>query len=471
MSCSPRRDLSALEMSRVVSILPSGDEPIRTRDDLLAVFYEAAAQTQAPRIGPEMEKTGIHPADLSPVNYEGVVMNVLVDLAAHHGWATHRERDGGPIISLEKDGASVTLEPGGQLELSGAPAADVHAIDHETRTHMRELADVSARLGVQWLGIGFHPFATREDLHWVPKARYAIMRDYFPTVGRYGVDMMLRTCTVQTNLDYRSEEEAMRMMRVSLAIAPLTTAMFANSPWVEGKPFGGVTMRGLVWTDVDSSRTGLVPALWKKNARFDDYVDFALSANMFIIKRGADATGNTEQTFADYIREGKDELFATQNDWRLHLNTLFPEVRLKRTIEIRSADAQGPKHVSALHAMYAGLLYDDRARDELEALVEPWTYDEVVALRPRIWREGLGTPFRGERLAQVASKVLDIAKGGLARRARKDAKGRDEWVYLESLASLVSRGLTPADELAAEIGTGEGAKQKLVALTDLSSLA
>ena len=455
---------------------PSGDEPIRTRDDLLAVFHEAAAQTEPPRIGPEMEKTGIHPADFSPVTYEGVVMNVLVDLAANHGWETHRERDGGPIISLEKNGASVTLEPGGQLELSGAPAADVHAIDHETREHMRELADVSNRLGVRWLGIGFHPFATRDELHWVPKARYAIMREYFPTVGRYGVDMMLRTCTVQTNLDYRSEDDAMRMMRLSLAIAPLTTAIFANSPWVEGKPFGGKTMRGLVWTDVDSSRTGLVPALWKKTARFDDYVDFALGANMFIIKRGADATGNTDQTFADYIRQGKDELHATQDDWRLHLNTLFPEVRLKRTIEIRSADAQSPKYVSALHAMYTGLLYDDRARDELEALIEPWTYDDVAAVRPRIWKEGLATPFpiagKGQRLADVASKVLDIAKGGLQRRARKDAKGRDESVYMDAIASLVSRGLTPADELAEQIGgTGDSAKRKLVELTDLAGLA
>ena len=196
--------------------MPAGDPPIRTRDDLLEVFHEAAAQTEPLRIGPEMEKTGVHPLDFSPVNYEGVVMNVLIDLAAHHGWVTHRERDDGPIMSLEKDGASVTREPGGQLELSGAAAMDVHAIDHETRSHMRELADVSERLGVRWLGIGFHPFATREDLHWVPKARYAIMRDYFPTVGRYGVDMMLRTCTVQTNLDYRSEADAMQMMRLSL---------------------------------------------------------------------------------------------------------------------------------------------------------------------------------------------------------------------------------------------------------------
>lgn len=462
-------------MSRVVSIMPASDDPIRSRDDLLAVFYEAAASVVTPRVGPEMEKCGVHPADLSPVTYEGAVMNVLIDLAAHHGWKTQREREEGPIIALLKEGASVTLEPGGQLELSGAPHHDVHAIDQETRAHMRELADVSRRLGVRWLGIGFHPFATRDDLHWVPKARYFIMRDYFPTVGQYGVDMMLRTCTVQANLDYRSEEDAMRMMRLSLALAPVTTAMFANSPYVEGKPFGGVTMRGLVWTSVDPTRTGLVPALWKKDATFGDYVDFALGANMFIIKREGNATDATDMTFAEYIKNGKDGMRATQADWRLHLNTLFPEVRLKRTIEIRSCDAQGPALASALPALYTGLLYDERARDEIEALIEPWTYDEVFALRGQIWRDGLRTPFRGAPLAEVASRVIDIATGGLHRRARMDAQGRDESVYLEPLAQLASHGKTPADELLEKIGALDGdaeqAKRKLVELTDLFSLA
>jgi glutamate--cysteine ligase len=448
-------------------VITASDEPIGTRDDLLEVFFESADATRPPKIGPEKEKCGVHAADFSPVTYEGVVMNVLVDLAAHHGWTPERERAGGPLIALQKNGASVTLEPGGQLELSGAPAEHVHAIAAEQRAHMAELEGVSKQLGVKWLGIGFHPFASRDELRFVPKARYTTMREYFPKKGKYGVDMMLRTCTVQANLDYKSEADAMRKMRLSLAIAPLTTAMFANSPWVEGRPFGGVTMRGRVWLDVDAPRAGILPALWKRDARFDDYVEWALGAPMFIVKRGDDFIPNTEQTFADFLAHGKDGMRATQADWRLHLNTLFPEVRLKRTIEIRAADAQGPKLASTLPALYAGLLYDARAQGELEALVEPWTYDEVNALRTRIWEHGLRAPFRDAPLANVAARVLDIAKGGLERRGYKDARGRDESVYLEPLVSLVSRGLTPADALLTAIGTGTDAKARLVAETDL----
>ncbi len=450
-------------------MITASDEPIGTRDDLLQVFVESADPTRAPKIGPEKEKCGVHATDFSPVTYEGVVMNVLVDLAAHHGWTAERERAGGPLIALQKDGASVTLEPGGQLELSGAAAVHVHAIAAEQRAHMAELEGVSNGLGVKWLGIGFHPFATRDDLRFVPKARYATMREYFPKKGKYGLDMMLRTCTVQANLDYVSEADAMRKMRVSLAIAPLTTAMFANSPWVEGRPFGGLTMRGRVWLDVDAPRTGLLPALWKRGARFDDYVEWALGAPMFIVKRGDDYIPNTEQTFADFLEHGKDGMRATQADWRLHLNTLFPEVRLKRTIEIRAADAQGPTLASTLPALYAGLLYDARALDELEALVEPWTYDEVNALRAQVWEHGLRSKFRGAPLANVAATVIEIAKGGLERRGYKDARGRDESVFVEPLASLVSRGMTPADALLESLGgaTDAKAKARLVAETDL----
>ncbi len=453
-------------------MIPASDErPIGTREDLLEVFFESADATRPPRIGPEKEKCGVHAADFSPVTYEGVVMNVLVDLAAHHGWTAERERAGGPLIALEKNGASVTLEPGGQLELSGAPAIDVHAIAAEQRAHMVELEGVSRQLGVRWLGIGFHPFARRDELHYVPKARYATMREYFPKKGAYGVDMMLRTCTVQANLDYTTEADAMRKMRLSLAIAPLTTAMFANSPWVEGRPFGGVTMRGRVWLDVDAPRTGLLPALWKRDARFDDYVEWALGAPMFIVKRGDDFIPNTEQSFADFLAHGKDGMRATQADWRLHLNTLFPEVRLKRTIEIRGADAQGPALASTLPALYAGLLYDAQATDELEALVEPWTYEEVSTLRLHVWEHGLRMKFRGASLADTAAKVLDIASGGLARRGCKNAQGRDERLFLEPLAALVSRGLTPADALLEALGgrTDDAAKARLVAETDLLS--
>jgi glutamate--cysteine ligase len=452
-----------------VPTVPASDAPIRTKDDLLEVFFESADASRGLRIGPEQEKCGVFAAGFAPITYEGALMNVLVDLAAHHGWTTYREREGGPIIALNKGDANVTLEPGGQLELSGAPSLDVHAIMAEQRAHMRELEGGSERLGVRWLGIGFHPFARRDELHFVPKARYATMREYFPTRGSYGLDMMLRTCTVQTNLDYTSEADAMRKMRLSLAIAPLTTAMFANSPYVEGRPFGGVTMRGRVWLDVDASRTGLLPALWKKTARFEDYVAWALDAPMFVVHRGEEFIPNTSQTFAEFLAQGKDGERATQADWRLHLNTLFPEVRLKRTIEIRSADSQGPALVAALPALYTGLLYDARALDELEALVESWTHDEVTALRSALCQHGLRTKFRGVALATDAAKLVDIARGGLSRRAVKDTEGRDEAVYLEPLASLVSRAETPADALLAAVGTTDGPtmKARIVAETDL----
>lgn len=452
-----------------MSTIAASDEPIRRTEDLLEVFHEAADPQRAPRIGPEQEKCGIFIDGFGPISYEGVLMNVLVELAAHNGWTTHRERESGPIVALNKGDANVTLEPGGQLELSGAPAIDIHSIATEQSGHMRELRYVSHKLGVRWLGIGFHPFARRDELHFVPKERYHTMREYFPKRGKYGIDMMLRTCTVQANLDYVSEADAMRKMRLSLAIAPVTTAMFANSPFVEGKPFGGVTMRGRVWLDVDAARTGLLPALWKKGASFADYASWALKAPMFVIHRGDDFVPNSEQTFEEFLAHGKNGLRATQADWRLHLNTLFPEVRLKRTIEIRSADSQGPALVCALPALYAGLLYEAGSTDELEALVESWTLEEVDALRSEVWQHGLRTRFRGAPLANVAASLIDIARRGLSHRARKDAAGRDESIYLEPLASLVSRGMTPADALLEAAGSPDDPewKARVVAHTDL----
>ncbi|HSQ64451.1 MAG TPA: glutamate-cysteine ligase family protein [Polyangiaceae bacterium] len=450
---------------------PTSDEPIRSRDDLLAPFFEAASASEERRVGPEMEKFGVRVADGAPVAYDREVVEVLADLEKDHGWQADRETEGGPLIALKRGGASVTLEPGGQLELSGAPASDVHGIADELRVHMRELAPVSERLGVRWLGLGFHPFARREDLQWVPKGRYGVMREYLPKRGGLGLDMMLRTCTVQANLDYRSEAQAMRMMRASLKIAPLCAGLFANSPLVEGRPFGGLTMRARVWLDVDPSRTGLLPMLWSEKATFSDYVDWALGAPMFILKRDHRVIPNTDQTFAEFLAHGKDGHRATASDWQLHINTLFPEVRLKRTIEIRSADAQGPATASALPALYAGLFYDERALGELEALIAPWTYEEVAALRERVWEGGLRTEFRGATLVELAQRVVELAKGGLQRRKRLDAEGRDESVHLAGLEALVARGRTPADELLAAIGGGADLKKRVIEAADLASLA
>ncbi len=428
---------------------PQDLEPIRRRDDLVAPFAAACKPVGNWKIGPEMEKFGWIEAAKRPLPYSGTpgVLGILEVLAERFGWSPEREQPGGPLLSLSRSGASVTLEPGGQLELSGAQSLTIHDVCQEGRAHMRELGPLSRALGVRWLGVGFHPLATRADFEWVPKQRYGIMREYLPKRGAHALDMMLRTCTVQVNLDYENEKDAMRKMRVSLALAPTTTAMFANSPWLEGKPHGGVTYRGRVWLDVDPDRSGLVPALWKPKAGFADYIEWALDVPMFLFKRDGRAIANTGQTFRNFIESGFEGHVATMADWRLHLNTLFPEVRLKNTIEVRGADMQSTDLACALPALWTGVLYDERALAEAEALIDGWTYEEVAELRTRVWRDGLRARFRGRPLADVASRLVAIADGGLERRKRLSPSGKDERVHLNRLRQLVGEGKTPADVL------------------------
>ena len=426
-------------------------EPIRRREDLVAPFIEACKPRSEWRIGPEMEKFGLVEASRRPLPYLGEqsVLRVLEYLAQHHGWVPEREHEGGPIIALMRGGASITLEPGAQLELSGDKAANIHQVCAELRAHLREIAPVSRAMGVRWLGVGFHPFARREDFEWVPKQRYGVMREYLPKRGGHALDMMLRTCTVQVNLDYASEADAMRKMRVALALSPVTTAMFANSPWKEGRPHGGVTYRGRVWLDVDPDRTGLCPALWKRSSRFEDYVEWALDVPMFLFKRDGHAIANTGQPFRSFLKNGFEGHTANMEDWKTHLNTLFPEVRLKKTIEVRGADVQSTDMACALPALWTGILYDERALGEAEALVEGWTHDEVADLRTRVWRDGVRASFRGGSLIEIGQRLVAIAEGGLERRAVVDAQcGKDERVHLARLRKLVGEGRCPADVLA-----------------------
>jgi glutamate--cysteine ligase len=429
---------------------PSDLDPIRRRDDLLVPFETACKPRDRWRIGPEMEKFGIIEPAHTPVRYSGDhgVLRILEELASKHAWVPEREHDGGPIIALMRGGASVTLEPGAQLELSGAQSENIHQVCAELRGHMRELGPLSRALGIRWLGVGFHPFARREDFEWVPKQRYGVMRSYLPTRGGHALDMMLRTCTVQVNLDYASEADAMRKMRVALALGPATTAMFANSPWKEGAPHGGVTYRGRVWLDVDPDRSGLLPTLWKKGARFDDYVEWALDVPMFLFKREGHAIANTGQTFRSFWKSGFEGHKPTLEDWKVHLNTLFPEVRLKKTIEIRGADVQSIDMACALPALWTALFYDDRALQQAEELTAGWEYGEVAELRTRVWRDGLRAVFRGKPLAEIAERVVSVAEGGLERRAILDpACGKDERVHLARLRTLVGQAKTPADVL------------------------
>jgi glutamate--cysteine ligase len=424
-------------------------EPIRSRDDLLSPFVEACKPRPEWRIGPEAEKFGVF-ASGAPVPYSGErsISRILEHLVRSHGWTPEREHEEAPIIALLRGDASVTLEPGAQLELSGGKSRSIHEVCSEFRTHLKEIGPLSRQLGITWLGVGFHPLAKREDFEWVPKQRYGVMRKYLPTRGERALDMMLRTCTVQVNLDYRDEADAMRKMRVALALAPATTAMFANSPWCEGKAHGGVTYRGRTWLDVDPDRAGLLPALWSRSAGFDTYVEWALDVPMFVFKRGGHAITNAGQTFRSFMANGFEGHHPNLDDWKTHLNTLFPEVRLKKTIEVRGADVQRTDMVCALPALWTGILYDDRALADAEALVEGWTHDEAAELRTRVWRDGLRAIFRGRPLAEVAEQVVAIGRGGLQRRAVVDPRtGKDETVHLARLAALVERGRCPADEL------------------------
>jgi glutamate--cysteine ligase len=429
-------------------------QPLTTLDQLLVPFHEAMKPPERHRIGAEAEKFGVDAITGAPLPYEGErsVLAVLEALVDRHGWHPDRETPGGPLIALQRAGASVTLEPGGQLELSGAPLENIHQICMEMSGHLAELRDISNELGVLWLGIGFHPFATQAELPWVPKQRYAIMRRYLPARGAHGLDMMRRTATVQANFDYTDEEDALRKVKVALRLSPLVTAMFANSPFYEGRLFGGRTYRARVWLSVDPDRQGLIPAVLERGRRFADYVDWALDAPMFLFKRGGEVVENTGQSFRSFMKHGFRGHRPTFKDWETHLNTLFPEVRLKRTIEVRGADSLPANLACALPAVWTGVFYDARALDEAEALVASFTAAELEALRPRIAEQALMATFRGAPLADLAARLLDIAGGGLARRARLNKNGKDERAHLARLAALVEKGSCPADVLVEGLG-------------------
>lgn len=431
----------------------NGAEPPLREEELELPFVQSCKPREQFRVGAEAEKFGVRLGNGAPLHYqgEGGVERVLRTLVEQHGWTEETEYPGAPPIALRRGEASVTLEPGAQLELSGAPMPHMHAIASELVSHLSELKEVSAALGVVWLGVGFHPFAEQSDLDWVPKQRYAVMREYLPTRGAHGLDMMRRTATVQANYDYSSERGAMRKLRVALKLAPVTTAMFANSPFVEGKITGELSHRARVWLDVDPDRTGLVPQTWDDRATFRTYVDWALDCPMFLFKRDGHVVDNRGQRFRDFLANGFEGHRAKMSDWEMHLNTLFPEVRLKRTLEIRGADSQPTPYFAALPALWTGLLYDETALASADALTADFTHEELLALRKRIPKEGLRAPFRGKPLADLAEKVVDLAARGLERRNVIGRDGRDERAHLEPIQKLVARAETPADVLLAHV--------------------
>jgi len=431
------------------------DRPLKGAAELVEVFRAAEKHPSAFRIGAEAEKLAVF-RDGRPLLYDGPasVLTIFADLE-RFGWQPQRESEGGPVIALRRGNAAITLEPGSQLELSGAALPDLHHVSAEIDGHLAELRDVSARLDLAWLGVGFHPIARQADLDWVPKQRYGIMREYLPRQGSGAHDMMRRTATVQANFDYESEADAMRKLGLGLRLSPILHAMTANAPFYERRLAGSKSVRGEVWLNMDPTRSGLIERVWRSpSPSYRDYVEWALDAGMFLFKRRGRVIANTGQTFRSFLADGYQGERATLGDWKLHLNTLFPEVRLKNTLELRSCDSQKHELQAALVALMTGLLYDQRALEQAWTLVADLDYDRVQADRPALVRQGLAGSLAGQPLRTLALRTLEIARGGLQRRARLDAQGRDERVFLEPLAALIERDRCPADELVAGLDPG-----------------
>ncbi len=429
------------------------DRPIEGRDALVAWIEAGARPRETWKLGTEHEKFPFRRADFAPVPYDGDagIRALLEGLRARSGWEPIF--DGEAIIGLADDhgGGAISLEPGGQFELSGAPLGDVHATKREFEAHLADVRAVAEPLGLAFAGLGASPKWSLLQTPVMPKSRYAIMRAYMPKVGTRGLDMMFRTSTVQVNLDFSSEADMAAKLRVGLALQPLATALFAASPFLDGRPSGFLSTRSEIWRDTDRNRTGMLPRAFEPGFGFESYVEWALDVPMYFVKRGATYHDATDVTFRQFMAGGLAQrlpgVVPEMGDWVNHVGTLFPEVRLKRYIEMRGADAGSKASIPALPAFWVGLLYDPQALDAASRLVADWTTEERQALRDAAPRLGLATPFRGRTLREVALEVLAIARAGLKARAVLDEAGRDEGVHLDLLDEIAASGRTQADRL------------------------
>ena len=404
------------------------------------------------RIGTEHEKFGFRLDDLRPPSFDGARgIEALLTGLTRFGWQPYQESvDGQPprTIALTRDGASVTLEPAGQLELSGAPLATLHETCKEVGSHLREVREVADELQLGFLGMGFQPKWRRDEMPWMPKGRYRIMRDYMPKVGNLGLDMMTRTCTVQVNLDYASEADMVKKFRVSLALQPIATALFADSPFTEGQPNGYLSYRSHIWTDTDPDRTGMLDSVFEDGFGYQRYVDYLLDVPMYFSYRDGiyhDASG---KSFRKFLKGELDVLpgaLPTLRDWNDHMTTAFPEVRLKKFLEMRGADSGPWGRICALPAFWVGLLYDDVALDAAWDLVKDFSLAERHALRDGVPKYALGLPFRNGTVCDLAREAVKIAVAGLQRRAMRNSQGVDESRFLDELIEIVESGKTPAE--------------------------
>jgi glutamate--cysteine ligase len=427
------------------------DRPL-TVEDLTATLEAGCKPKNAWRIGAEHEKFGFRLGTHEPVAYEGRGIEAMLTGLTRFGWSEVREsnRHGDMLIGLERAGASVSLEPGGQFELSGAPLEDIHQICSETGRHLEEVKTVADELGIGFIGLGFQPTLRRDEIPVMPKGRYDIMRSYMPKVGGLGLDMMLRTCTVQANLDFRSEADMVLKFRTSLALQPVATALFANSPFTEGKPNGFLSARANVWTDTDPDRTGMLDFVFADEFGFETYARYAANVPMYFAKRRGRYVDLSGRSFTAFMAGKLDDLpgeRATRKDWADHLTTIFPEVRLKTYLEMRGADSGPWSRICALPALWAGVLYDDAALHAAWDLCKAWTVEEHVALRADSARLGLKAQIAGRSLQEVAVDMLAIARQGLKRRERFSGGLVDETGYLSELEGIAESGLTPAERL------------------------
>jgi glutamate--cysteine ligase len=429
--------------------------PVRTVQDMAEYLADGNKPKEKFRIGTEHEKFVFFTADNSPVPYfgEASISALLNGMQAKTGWEPIV--DAGNIIGLaEPTGmGAISLEPGGQFELSGAPLENLHQTCKESNQHLATLRDIAEPLGIRFLGMGGSPKWTSAETPRMPKSRYDIMTRYMPKVGSQGLDMMYRTCTIQVNLDFSSEVDMRRKMQVSLKLQSMATALFASSPFTEGKPNGLLSWRGDIWRDTDNNRAGLIPFAFKPDFGFIDYVEWALDVPMYFVVRDGKYHDCTHITFRQFMAGAlKGELADWEpnlGDWTNHLSTLFPDVRLKRFLEMRGADGGPWRRICALPAFWVGLLYDDGALDAAEALTRDWTVEEVQALRDAVPAQGLKADFRGKPLLDVAREVVSISRQGLKARARLNGDGVDESIFLAPLDEVLAKKATLAEDMLA----------------------
>ena len=428
--------------------------PLTTRAELIDWFAAGEKPRARFAIGTEHEKIPFYRETREPVPYDGErgIRALLEGLARETGWEPIL--DLGKIIGLSaEEGGAISIEPGGQFELSGAALPDVHGTAAELATHLAATKRAADPLDIGFLTLGMSPRWRRDETPVMPKSRYKIMAGYMPKVGSLGLDMMLRTATVQVNLDFASEADMVRKMRASLALQPVATALFANSPFTDGRPNGFLSRRSEIWRDTDPNRTGMLPFAFESGFGYEAYVDWLLDMPMYFVKRGDIYHDVSGASFSDLMAGKLAQLpgeYATVADWANHASTAFPEVRLKRFLEMRGADVGDPGMIAAQAAFWAGLLYDESALDAALDLVKGWSPANREAARATAPRLGLATPVANTTLGAVAAEALAIARAGLRARARRDAEGRDETVYLQPLEAIVTAGRTRADDLLAD---------------------